>query len=213
VVPFVTYNTKLVSREEIKSYWDLLNPRWKRKIVAMDPAMGGGVDALLVFLYYHPELGAEFLRRLLSEMDLTASRDARQVVDWLAVGKFSLGVFTTPSRTDVDVAKTQGLLVDWFTPKDLQEGAGTNASNGTVSLINHAPHPNAARVAINWLLSREGQMAYEKYKFGSDSLRVDIPKGPSYARRMEGVKYVQTDNPAKMDREPILRIIKESWGR
>jgi iron(III) transport system substrate-binding protein len=213
VVPFVTYNKKLVAPAEIKSYWDLLSPKWKGKIVAMDPAMGGGVDALLVFLYYHPELGPEFLRRLLSEMDLTASRDSRQIVDWLAVGKFALGVFTTPSRSDFDVAKTQGLLVDWFTPKSLREGAGTNASNGTVGLINRAPHPNAAKLAINWLLSREGQMAYEKYKFGSDSLRIDIPKAPSYSRRVEGVAYVQTDSPARMDREPIRRLIKETWKR
>jgi ABC-type Fe3+ transport system substrate-binding protein len=103
--------------------------------------------------------------------------------------------------------------VDWIDPKDIREGAGTNSSNGTLGLINRAPHPNAAKVLINWLLSREGQIAYQKFQFGADSLRIDIPKDsvPTYARRVEGVKYVQTDNPAQMDREPIRRIIQEAW--
>jgi ABC-type Fe3+ transport system substrate-binding protein len=213
VVPFVTYNTKLVKQGEIKSYWDLLNPKWKGKMVSMDPAMGSAVDALLVFVYHHPDLGPEFLRRLLSEMEMTASRDARQIVDWLAVGRFSVAVFTTPSRADLDSAKAQGLPLDWIDPKDIREGAGTNSSNGTLGLINRAPHPNAAKMLINWLLSREGQITYQKFQFGADSLRTDIPKDsvPVYARRVEGVKYVETDNPAQMDREPIRKIIQASW--
>jgi ABC-type thiamine transport system substrate-binding protein len=38
VVPFVIYNTKLVDRREFKSYWDLLHPKWKGKLVILEPA-------------------------------------------------------------------------------------------------------------------------------------------------------------------------------
>ena len=45
----VGYNTKLVNPAEIKSYWDLLNPKWKGKIVAYDPTLGGAGDAMRFF--------------------------------------------------------------------------------------------------------------------------------------------------------------------
>ena len=51
---------------------------------------------------------------------------------------------------------------------------------GSIILPSQAPHPNAARVFVNWLLSREGQTALEHaadtpYN-SKDSLRTDIPK-------------------------------------
>ena len=54
------------------------------------------------------------------------------------------------------------------------------AGSGGVALINKAPHPNAAKVALNWLLSRDGQIAYQRLfaqgNDGPDSMRIDIPK-------------------------------------
>ena len=46
----VAFNTKLVNPAEIKSYWDLLNPKWKGKIVAYDPRLGGAGDAMRFFI-------------------------------------------------------------------------------------------------------------------------------------------------------------------
>jgi iron(III) transport system substrate-binding protein len=116
VLPSVGYNTKLINPKEFKSYWDLLQPKWKGKIVALDPTMGSAVDTHLVFIYYSPELGPQFLRKLLGEMDVVASRDTRQIVDWLATGRYAISIFTTPSRARLDEAKDQGLPVDWFGP-------------------------------------------------------------------------------------------------
>jgi iron(III) transport system substrate-binding protein len=215
VLPFVAYNSKQLSPAEISSYWDFLNPKWKGKIVAMDPTMGSAVDTHLVFITSSPGLGPNYLHRLLSEMDITASRDARQIVDWLGSGRYAISIFTTPSRADLDVAKAQGLPVDWMGPKSLKEGTGTSTSNGNVGLINRAPHPNAAKVAINWLLSREGQIAYQKAQFGSDSLRTDIPKDnvAPYARRQEGVQYIETDAPERRNMDVIRKIVDEAWKK
>src|SRR5437016_2727911 len=41
----ITYNTKLVNSSEIKSYWDLLNPKWKGRIVSVDPLVSGPISA------------------------------------------------------------------------------------------------------------------------------------------------------------------------
>lgn len=69
-----------------------LRAKWKGKIVAIDPNESSGGWRQL---YHNPQLGAEFVRRLLTEMDLTFSRDDRQATDWLATGKFALGFFVT----------------------------------------------------------------------------------------------------------------------
>lgn len=204
------YNSKLVDPNEFKSYWDLLNPKWKGKIIALDPTWGGPIASPLRFIYYHPDLGPKYLKRLLTEMEITPSRRTRQIADWLARGKFSLSVFAGIGRTGLDDAKRQGLPVDWFGPKTFKEGAIISAGSGNIMLFRNAPHPNAARVAINWLLSREGQMVYQKVR-GSDSRRIDIPKDNvlSYKRRVKGIRAIETDRPEVMDITPILKFTRK----
>ncbi len=211
VLTSFAYNTKLVDLKEIKSYWDFLNPKWKGKILLLEPA-SSGTGTSLQFLYHHSELGREFIRRLLTEMDITVSRDTRQIVDWLATGKFAISGLTLVGRTGLDAAKKQGLPVDWFSPQQFKEGMALVSIGGNIGLMNRAPHPNAARVAINWFLSREGQMMRQK-PGNNDSLRIDIPKDDvaSHARRVEGVKYLLLDD--HIDAAPITKFVNEVWQR
>lgn len=148
-------------------------------------------------------------------MDLTHSRDVRQIGDWLATGKYAIGIFTSPGRTDLDKAKAQGLPVDWFGPKSFREGIALSNAQGNVALINRAPHPNAAKVAINWLLSREGQIAYQRIFPFFNSLRIDIPKDELSPdrQRLEGGNYVVTERPEWMDMKPILKNVNEVWRK
>jgi iron(III) transport system substrate-binding protein len=218
--PDVGYNSKLVKPADAPSYWDLLNPRWKGKMVTLDPAEArGGASAGFRFLYYNSELGPNFIRRLLTEMDLTASRDERQIVDWLATGRFAISLFTSPGRTGLDKGRAQGLPVNWFQPNHFKEGVAVGGGGNNVALVNRAPHPNAAKLFLNWFLSREGQLAAQRVGArageGVDSLRIDVPKddvAPEY-RRQEGVKYLLVDRPEWMDMKPILQLIDESWGK
>jgi ABC-type Fe3+ transport system substrate-binding protein len=75
------YNTKLISPKDFKSYWDFVDPKWKGKIVAYDVSRVSTVAHSLRFLYNHPDLGPEFIKRFFGEMDITYSRDARQTID------------------------------------------------------------------------------------------------------------------------------------
>jgi iron(III) transport system substrate-binding protein len=212
----VGYNTYLLSADEVRSYWDLLKPKWKGKIVALDPMSGGSGDALR-FFYHSRLLGPDYLKRLLSEMDVTVSSDSRQMGDWLAAGKFAVSIFGPISRMDLDKGKEQGLPVDWFKPDHLKEGAYITAGSGGVALMNRAPHPNAAKVAINWLLSREGQIIYQRIftsgEDGPDSMRIDIPKDkvPARNRRPQGeeLKFPLMDRAELMDMEPIRKFVRE----
>src|SRR6266850_1194726 len=207
----VSYNTKLVDVKDIKSYWDLLNPKWKGKIISRDIRVPGPGSGNARLFYYLPDVGPSFIRKLYGEMDVTLFRDYRQGTDWLAVGKAAICFFC-----EVDVSKAQGLSVDTFGPGVFKEGAGLVTQFGTLGLVNRAPHPNAAKVFINWLLSRKGQMTLQKIMLPTenpiDSLRIDIPKDdvPVLQRRFDGVKYLDTSRPEWQEMRPILDVINEA---
>jgi iron(III) transport system substrate-binding protein len=208
----VYYNTQLVNSKEFTSFRDFLNPKWKGKIEMRDiRAPGTGGSAIRLF-YYSPELGPEFLRRLLGEMDLTLFRDRRQGLDWLATGKFALCFWCEGAEG----GKQQGLPVDSFGL--MKEGAALSAGQGFLTLVNQAPHPNAAKVFVNWFLSRAGQMNFQNALAHAedgapDSLRIDIAKDnvlPKY-RRTEGVRYLDTDS--QWDAmKPVMKLVEETLG-
>ena len=211
----VGYNTKLVDPSGFKSYWDLLDAKWKGKIVAFDPKAGGFAATRDRFFYHNPELGPPFLRRLFSEMALTVYARFPQGEDWLAAGKYSLCLCRHQSISE---AKTQGLPVDLMDPSSFKEGTGVESRAKTLVLMNQAPHPNAAKVFLNWFLSREGQSDFQKtgakiLDAGAEgSLRMDIPKDdiPLRNRLNPGVKYMPQWNPDYFDMKPIAKLISEA---
>jgi iron(III) transport system substrate-binding protein len=170
-------NTRLANSREFTSYWDFLNPKWKGKIVAHDIRRGGTGGVVVRFLYKHAQLGPRYLERLFSEMDITLTSEVRQTVDWLGVGRFPVGLFV--GSENLLQAQEQGLPVALIPAEQLKEGSPVAPSGGSVSLMDRAPHPNAARLFVNWLLSPEGQIAYQQ-SIALPSLRVDIPKTGLY---------------------------------
>jgi iron(III) transport system substrate-binding protein len=207
----VSYNTNLADPKEFKSYWDLLNPKWKGKIISRDIRVPGPGSGNARLFYYLPDVGPSFIRKLYGEMGVTLFRDYRQGTDWLAVGKAAICFFC-----EADISKQQGLPVDTFGPRVFKEGGGLVQQFGTLALVNRAPHPNAAKVFINWLLSRKGQMVLQKNMLKTenpaDSLRIDIPKDdlPVLTRRVDGVKYLDTSRPEWQDMKPILEVMNEA---
>jgi iron(III) transport system substrate-binding protein len=211
----INYNSSLVNPREFSSYWDLIQPKWKGKIVAADPRMRG-MDNPVLFFYYHAKLGPEFIKKLYGEMEVSIARDYRQPVDWLAAGKFSLCI---PCVADeMDKAMQQGLPVGQVLR--LKEGGTLSSSGGTLSLLRNAPHANAAKVFVNWLLSREGQAQVQKGRkgrprTGSNSLRIDIPKNdvPEEMQRKESVDYFDADNDNFADRRTADKLFNELFGK
>jgi len=212
---YLSYNTKLVQAGEIRSYWDFLQPKWKGKILSRDPKISGSQRIGLRMYYHTPELGPEFIRRLYGEMDVTLTREIRQASDWLASGKFSICLFCSETLK----SKAQGLPVDVFPVAQWKESRAISAGNmGSLALPSQPPHPNAARLFANWLLSREGQSALQRaantpYN-SEESLRMDIPKDMvrSAVRRVDGVKYMMAEKPEFMDMAPILEIVETAMA-
>lgn len=203
------HNTQLVNPKDFKSVWDVTQPRWKGKIVSLDPR-DTGLGATMQFLYYHPEIGPEFLRKFFGGMDLTFSKNFPQMTDWLAQGRFAICMGCKDSLR----AKNQGLPVDEFETEGWKEGASFSTGGGSLSLINRAPHPNAAKVFINWFLSRKGQLALQKLADPDDppnSRRIDISKDdvPPGNRLKEGARYFDVVRPEYADMGRIFDLAKE----
>jgi iron(III) transport system substrate-binding protein len=206
----LSFNSNLVNPKEFNSYWDLTQPKWKGKIVSQRPTETG-LSAHLQFYYYNPELGPEFIRRLFGAMDVGFG-DRRTITDWLAVGKFAI----CHGCRQTEKAQSQGLPVDDFDTGHWKEGQPLSTGGGSISLIKGGPHPNAARVFINWFLSRKGQSAMQKSNdlYGElppNSRRMDIPKDvlPPENRLVEERKYLDVARPEFTDMTPVLNLAKE----
>ena len=208
----ITYNTKLVIPAEFRSYWNLLDQKWKGKIVTVDPLVAGPINSAQIFFYKHSELGPEFLRRLYTETNMTIVRANEQLMDWLSTGKYALGF----GARDVDNAIAQGLPLNQFSPGHMKEGASLAAYNGTLSFFNRAPHPNAAKVATNWLLSRDGQSTWLDHNARTvgqyDSLREDIPKDKvsPLSRRTKSGQYLSMKGEWIQEIGAIRDMIKQA---
>ncbi|HEX9443340.1 MAG TPA: hypothetical protein VGA73_04435, partial [Candidatus Binatia bacterium] len=206
----ISYNGRLVNPKEFKSYWDLLNPRWKGRL-GSQPLTETGLGATLQFFYYHPEIGPEWIRRVYTAMDVVFG-DRHLIVDWLAKEKLALCI----GCRGLDHARSQGLPVAPFDDGTWKESQGISTGGGSLSLIKDAPHPNAAKVFVNWFLSRRGQLALQSSNdlYGEpapNSRRMDIPKDMLSAdnRLVGGRSYLDVSRSEYADMTPIFKLAKE----
>jgi len=206
------YNPKLVDPQSLRSYTDLLDAKWKGKITLKDPRDPGGASPLL-FLYYNPQLGPEFVKKLFTVAGLTLIRDERQQLDWIASGKYPLAITAKPEQ--LEDAKNKGLPVEVLDAHIMKkDGVGLEAGGTMIALGNKGPHPNAAKVLVNWFLSREGQMAVQipqGNEAAYNSLRDDIPKDhlAASAQRQKAVNYIRLWGPSVWDRSAITDLVNE----
>ncbi|HEY6365785.1 MAG TPA: extracellular solute-binding protein [Candidatus Binatia bacterium] len=149
------YNAELLKPTDIASYDDLLNLKWKGKIGFFEPRIPSAGQGLWGFLMKIK--GKEFLQKL-AEQSLFISRDGKQLADGLAKGTLVIGLGL--SQRFVDPFINAGLPIKPL--MSIKEGLGGSNGFGTVAVMKNAPHPNAAKVYINWLLGKEGQDLYSR---------------------------------------------------
>jgi iron(III) transport system substrate-binding protein len=166
------YNTSTVPKGSIpQSYADLLKPEWKDNI-GMDSKAYEWFGTMLKSM--GEEKGLAYMRELAKQTQLRAGRTL--IAQLVAAGEFK-GALTAYSQT-FEVLKPSGAPVDWVYLNPVFANihpAGVSAK---------APHPNAARVFIDFVLSKRGQEIVRKMNRIPD--RTDTP--PAQARLMEGIK-------------------------
>ena len=178
----VSIDTRQVRPDEIKGVRDLLDPKWKGRLIITDVRVGSTFLSLQAVRNQFPD-GDEIIRKLLIEQQPTFLRDARQRAEAIVRAKapIVLGV-TYPSLQEF---REQG-VADHVKFLDLPEM--DYVVSWTVLLYNKAPHPNAAKLFINWLLTREGQITWNK-PVPSNSARTDVEPFNADAVASPGKKY------------------------
>ena len=193
----IAINTQLVKSGEIQSYKDILNPKWKGKILMNDPTISGvGLKSFSVVAFNTMNL--DYFRQLVKQ-DPVIIRDQRLQANWLAQGKYSILIFPSPSNM-LEFIQAEAPLA-YLTP---QEGTHISRDGGVLSLLNRAPHPYAAKVLINWSLSKEGLTHISRVQ-DLQTARVDIPTDflDPIRIRQPGAKYfLDADSEAWIARDP-----------
>jgi iron(III) transport system substrate-binding protein len=167
ITPTIAINTKLVKPDEMRSYQNLLDKKWQGKIIAKDPTITGSGASMISYLYL--QFGPDFVRTLYKDQKPFVSRDPRQAAQALAQGNYPVAI--GPDIHAILSFKALGYPIDFAFPSDGPRVL--SGGFGFLSLVNKAPHPNAAKLLINWLASAEGESLYAKAgEFVS--LRTDI---------------------------------------
>ena len=150
VFPGITINNQIVGPNEVKSYEDLLAEKWKGKITMIDPTTASSGSEW--FSKFTIALGENYMRAFARQAPML-SRDGRLSVEWVARGRYPVGVAL--QSTQVWKFFEEGAPI---TVIDTEIGS-LSPQHGCITLMKNAPHPNAAKVFINWLLTKEGQEA------------------------------------------------------
>jgi iron(III) transport system substrate-binding protein len=199
-----------VNSKSFSSYKDLLDARWKKKIVVHDPRIAGPGQATFTFFYLHPELGVQFIRAL-AQQEPMVLRDFRQEAD--AVGQGRYPVLIGGNEATIEELIKQGVQLAIVEPRQLKEGSEISPGVGALSLFNRHPHPNAAKLYINWLLSKEGQVDFSRAT-GYVSGRLDVPSDHVAPWRVPIAGSVKTyTREAMTAREPLSALLREVFGR
>ncbi len=179
-------NTDLVKENEIKSFEDLLNPKWQGKIELQDPRVSGDSYVFLTALRLNTG-SDDLMRRLLVDQKPLIVTDPRNTIERLIRGAIAIA---SGPRTDTLLPFKEQGLTDKLRLLRLPETNFKQVSGG-VWLINRAPHPNAARLWINWILTREGATA-QVTNLVTNSRRKDVAPGDPNTILTPGVTFKTT---------------------
>jgi iron(III) transport system substrate-binding protein len=212
------YNTEKIKEAEIatiKKQTDFFDPRWKGKIAGQGMGDPSGLRQM-IDSYFEPDRGQEWIRTYLLNAGITFSDDRRMIETWLTGGRFPLQAVATGSEDLITLAKKGLPIKQVFLLK--QTGVIRAGGSGCcISAFSNAPHPNAAKLFINWFLSKEGQTLTHTMipNIDRSSLRNDIPAGEVVPeqRRAPGVEYAFPDADPKFGarQEEAQKWILKLW--
>lgn len=206
-IPF--YDSNAV-KPPLASWHQLLEPKFKGKIVAYDPRAGGPGQQMIG--YIGAQFGIDFLKQLYVGQDVVYSQDSRQMAEWISRGTYWVGLGVLLP----DYVKLHGAGITNLVPAAMTDGHGTLSGGFSVFLLpKGAPHPNAQIVFFNWAASRNGQQVYSHVEHQL-SRRVDVhdPSALPFTEPKPGITYLDQYNEdwALNQRAKIIAEVMKAIG-
>lgn len=205
-VQFPVYvNWDVVPKSSITSLTDLLKPELSGKIVWHDPRTAGTGNGTSQTLLHN--FGEENLIKLYKSKIVYTAND-RQMAEWVVRGRYPIAIGLDTKELTEFQANGLGKNIAPL-PESLFKAQQISVGFGGVVFMDRAPHPNAAAVYINWLLSKEGQEAYTRAT--RNSRRTDVAPGVAEQKPTPGKDYFlgQAENLTE-ERLRLQRLAKKA---
>jgi len=183
------YNTDKIKEAEIATLakqTDIFDPKWNGKIAGQGMGDPSGIRQI-IDSYFELDRGPDWVRRYMTSAGVTFTDDRRILETWLVNGRFPIHFIATGTEEYVALAR-KGLPIK---PHFMIKKQGVLRASGSgccISAFANAPHPNAAKLFINWFLTKEGQTATHTLIPNLDraSLRNDVPFGEVLPQQRRG---------------------------
>ena len=190
------YNTELVPKDKVPKKWaDLLDPRWKGKMVwsSLESSSSAPGFVGLILTGMGQEKGMEYLNKLKAQNIANVKFSARKVLDRVAAGEYAIALQTFNHHSIISARK--GAPTKWL-PLDL-----SMIVLSVTGVTKAAPHPNAARLLVDFMASPEGQKLFQK----GDYLPVDpaMPASEPSLKPENGNFKAVTFNPLEIDEKLV----------
>lgn len=175
-------NTNLVPPDqEPKTWLDVLDPKWKGKVAMDDPRGSGPGGTILSGIEY---LYGQDVDQKLADLKPFFAPQAGPIFTALNRGEYA--IFLSSGHPDVIANRRSGAPI-----KQIKAADGVGVTPIGQSLVKNAPHPNAAKLWIEWSLSEEGQNLLAQQGFGVARKGV---KAVEPEASLEGVKFLPRDD-------------------
>jgi ABC-type Fe3+ transport system substrate-binding protein len=151
------FNTSLIPKgSEPRTYQDLLDPKWKGHIAwgATSSSSAGAGFIGTVLKDMGEEKGMAYLQELSKQKITGIGSSAREILDQVIAGEYQIALNIFNNHAVISAKK--GAPVEWI---PMQPATGTVSA---ISVHKSAPHPNAAKLLVDFLISKEGQELFKK---------------------------------------------------
>ncbi len=195
-------NRNLIDEAELSSVEQIVDPKYKGMIVSLSSEGGSAQNTMMMQML---GFGEEWLLQLLANEPIVL-RDHRAQLEGLIRGQYAIA--TTVDTNEIRDFRAQG--VDLSHIANLHEET-PSLSNGCESLQLHAdmPHPNAAKIYVNWLLSKDQQQFWNEVVPTNSRRRDATPGRPTLAVTDEdlSVYRLSQDEALAADRARFVELV------
>jgi iron(III) transport system substrate-binding protein len=156
VISGVSINTDLVKGDDVPKTWDdLLNPKWKGKMAwPAATTNGGGPFIANILMTMGQDAGMAYLKKLSEQKIVNVAESPIALLDHLAAGEYAMQLSAPTHLTQLLINRGAPVARIIIEPQLMKLYH--------ISMVKDSPHPNAAKLLLDFLLSEEGQAVYQK---------------------------------------------------